>query len=325
MKVFVYEYCCCQPANAGTAALALRGEGFAMLSALMADLAPLPDVESVALLAEDFPRVGFPCQRVTPAAEKVTFRRLAAKADWTIVIAPESDGILEERRGWTTDAGGRLLGPSIEAVRLTADKYALNAVFWAHRVPTPLTWRPIGRDLLPAVIKPRFGAGSTSTYRVDSVEEVERIKEAEPDVDFIGQQWIDGIPASVAVLISPRSRVPLMPAEQTLSSDGRFHYLGGRVPLPAPLANRARRLALRAVKAVPGLFGYVGVDLVLGQKRGYVIEINPRLTTSYVGLRRMASVNLAAAMLRLAEGKLIRLKWNDGHVRWTADGGTFLG
>src|SRR5439155_20066372 len=130
----------------------------------------------------------------------------------------------------------------------------------------------------------------------------------------------DGIAASVAVLVGPRQRVALAPAEQTLSSDGRFHYLGGKAPLPAPLAERAQRLALRAVKAVPGLFGYVGVDLVMGQRRGYVIEINPRLTTSYVGLRRLARMNLGAAMLQVAEGKRVRLDWRDGTVRWTPDG-----
>jgi tyramine---L-glutamate ligase len=33
-----------------------------------------------------------------------------------------------------------------------------------------------------------------------------------------------------------------------------------------------------------------------------VIEVNPRLTTSYVGLRAAAKTNLAVAMIRVAEG-----------------------
>jgi predicted ATP-grasp superfamily ATP-dependent carboligase len=47
--------------------------------------------------------------------------------------------------------------------------------------------------------------------------------------------------------------------------------------------------------------GYLGVDLVLGPNASTdkVIEINPRLTTSYVGLRAAieSDKNLAAAML----------------------------
>ena len=52
--------------------------------------------------------------------------------------------------------------------------------------------------------------------------------------------------------------------------------------------------------------GYFGIDMVLGDdadgSRDAVIEVNPRFTTSYVGLRAAANVNLVAAMLHLADG-----------------------
>ena len=44
--------------------------------------------------------------------------------------------------------------------------------------------------------------------------------------------------------------------------------------MPPALAERAVRLAEHAVAAVPGLFGYVGVDLVLGDQADFVIEID---------------------------------------------------
>jgi predicted ATP-grasp superfamily ATP-dependent carboligase len=51
----------------------------------------------------------------------------------------------------------------------------------------------------------------------------------------------------------------------------------------------------------------VGVDLVLGRDpRGsedVVIEVNPRLTTSYVGLRAAARSNLAEAMWLISQGQ----------------------
>ena len=52
-------------------------------------------------------------------------------------------------------------------------------------------------------------------------------------------------------------------------------------------------LARAAVRAIAGLRGYVGVDLVLGEDAVRCIEINPRLTTSYIALRRVARLNLA--------------------------------
>jgi predicted ATP-grasp superfamily ATP-dependent carboligase len=106
-----------------------------------------------------------------------------------------------------------------------------------------------------------------------------------------------------------------------LSDDGRFHYLGGTLPLPSPLGMRAIKLGRRAVEAMPGLRGYVGVDLVLGDAADgsgdFAIEINPRLTTSYLGLRMLAQDNLAAAMLRVTLGHDIgKLRWRQEVIRF---------
>jgi hypothetical protein len=119
------------------------------------------------------------------------------------------------------------------------------------------------------------------------------------------------MPASVAMLCGPGDlRLALPPCRQRLSDDRRFAYLGGALPLAAEEALRARALAQRAAAALPGAFGYLGVDLVLGAPADgagdVVIEVNPRLTTSYVGLRAACQGNLAEAMLDVAEGRLPR-------------------
>ena len=73
---------------------------------------------------------------------------------------------------------------------------------------------------------------------------------------------------------------------------------------------------------MPGLQGYVGVDVVLGDdRRDWAIEINPRLTTSYVGLRALARFNLAEAMLAAVRGDpLPRLDWSPGPTEFTPHG-----
>src|SRR5207244_6536323 len=69
--------------------------------------------------------------------EERQFREMASQADITVVIAPEFDNILAHRCQWVEESGGRLLGPSPAAVRLTADKYGLSQFFHERRVPTP--------------------------------------------------------------------------------------------------------------------------------------------------------------------------------------------
>lgn len=123
--------------------------------------------------------------------------------------------------------------------------------------------------------------------------------------DLIVQPFVPGEPASVAFLVGPGRRLALPAVSQRLSDDGRFHYRGGRLPLTADSAERAASLAARAVDAVEGLRGYVGVDLVLGPTaaRDAVMEINPRMTTSYIGLRALcASTWRSAAVGRGGAG-----------------------
>jgi predicted ATP-grasp superfamily ATP-dependent carboligase len=141
---------------------------------------------------------------------------------------------------------------------------------------------------------------------------------------MIAQEFVPGFAASVAFLIGPKAITPLIPCAQHLSTDGRFQYLGGHLPIRPDLAERAIRIASAAVLCVPGLLGYVGVDVVLGDDgRDWAIEINPRLTTSYVGLRALAESNLAAAMLAVVRSEPFELHWRDVVIDFTPDGRTF--
>jgi hypothetical protein len=58
------------------------------------------------------------------------------------------------------------------------------------------------------------------------------------------------------------------------------------------------------VEAFAGLRGYVGVDLVLTEHRPYIVDVNPRVTTSFVGLNKVASYNVAEALINAVNGKL---------------------
>ncbi len=312
-----------------------------MLAAVTADFARLPQVKVVSVLAPSLSALpDTTCIRSTAGEEEATFRRLAAEADATLVIAPELDELLLHRCRWVTESGGRLLGPSLGAVRLTGDKWAL-AKHWRERgIPTPDTVliesshaRADARAPAlvdgSAVLKPRHGAGSLATFVVHGDRQYQDALAAAqvemPRADFLVQPLVAGRAASVAFLLGREMCLPLPPAWQILSSDGRLRYHGGELPIPQPWAGRAQRLAQRAINSVPGLFGYVGVDLILGEARDgsgdVAIEINPRLTTSYVGLRHLARFNLAAALLSVIRGEPIPLPaWSEGQVGFRSDG-----
>jgi predicted ATP-grasp superfamily ATP-dependent carboligase len=253
------------------------------------------------------------------------FDRSLREADACILIAPESEGILERLSRRVLDFGGKLFGPHPDAIRLTTDKLSLSRHWQQRGVPTPSTSLAVtGHYDFPAVLKPRDGAGSESTYLVENVAEyMDRLSRCSREM--IVQPLVAGEPASIAFLVGPHQTLPLCPARQRLSSDGLFQYVGGELPLPPQEAERAIHLGRAAIEAVPsGLFGYVGVDLILGEaedgSEDFAIEINPRLTTSYVGLRAATSDNIAEAMLRICAGfPVAELKWLPVTTEWGSD------
>ena len=99
MRIFVYEYTCGGPAKEVTCG-ALRSEGWAMLSALLADLERVPGVETVTVLPAGAAYVGKTVVENAHDDEETSFCRLARQADYTLVIAPEFRDILATRCRW---------------------------------------------------------------------------------------------------------------------------------------------------------------------------------------------------------------------------------
>jgi predicted ATP-grasp superfamily ATP-dependent carboligase len=336
MRVFISEHLSQTAGMRGPDSSCLAVEGWAMLSALVADFAVIANVQVRTLVADSWRSGPWPggveVHITQPGREDEQFEALARTADATLVIAPEFEGILARGCRVVDECGGRLLGPSSSAVECTADKLRTALMLAAAGVPTPPTvvLSDATDSLLPTwqfpwICKPRDGAGSQATFRIDDQGTLRhacrRAHEEGWQGEMIVQPHIRGLSASVACV----DGIPLPAAEQCLSSDGRFQYQGGRLPLRRELSMRAEALASRAVAAVPGLRGYVGVDLVLGDapdgSGDAVIEINPRLTTSYVGLRRLARFNLAEAILAAGlDRPLPAMVWHSSEIRFRADG-----
>ena len=315
LRVFVSEYVTGGAWPEGVPTGSLAREGAAMLQGVVADLAEVPGLELHTTWdrrlgpAKWGHRATRPvCSPLTvheansPEQEAELFAFWSGAANAVLVIAPELDGILTQRCRQVEQRGGQLLGPTAEAVELCADKWRLAQHLQSLGIPTiptevcdlalseGTTWE------WPRVIKPRFGAGSTSTFLLLNPAafcELQARRQEEPALaDAVVQPWCPGTAASIAVICEGFGGQchPLPLARQQLSTDGRFHYLGGELPLRSGLARRAQEVASAACRTIPGLRGFVGVDLLLDESTGTVtlVEINPRLTTSYLGYRQLA-------------------------------------
>lgn len=309
-----------------------------MVEAVLADFATC-DCSVVTTWDE---RLGPPpamADEVLPAAdpdqERELFSRLAAECDGTFLIAPESGGVLARRRRLVDELGGRPLGCSGEAIELCTDKLALSAFLERHGVATIATTSFQPDALLqafpfPVVVKPRDGAGCLDTFRVDGADSLCVARAAfsgsESSGRAIVQPFVPGQAFSVAAIVDVdgAQHVLFPPVLQELSVEGRFRYSGGSAParFDAVTMNRVRTLVDQVCAVLPGLAGYVGFDMILPETlpgTPLIVEINPRLTTSYLGYRALTRENLAERLL----GRSCRpadVCWEPRRVRFTPRG-----
>ena len=313
----------------------LLREGQAMAQAVAADVAAcegftvslLRDMRAASLVAFG----GELIEVDSLSAHNAALMEQANRADAVLMIAPETDGALLHAVRQVEAIGAKLISPSAAFIEIASDKERTAERLSVGGVATPAAARLEPHDPLPqqfdypAVIKPLDGAGSQDMHIVTGAHD------RPPAYAWPRrlERYVPGIAVSVALLgVAGGEPAPLPACRQRLTSDGRFGYLGGSTPLVDGLAERATQLAVRAVKAMPPLIGYAGVDLVLGSapdgRDDVVIEINPRLTTSYVGLRAACQGNLVQAMLGAAKGKAPLLEFDPRPLAYDADGAVYF-
>lgn len=229
-------------------------------------------------------------------------------ADHVFVIAPEIDNALVR----ITDRfrmPNQLIGPTAEVIRICSDKWNTFQFLTSKQIPTPPTRRCDDQAVgaidfdVPWIVKPINGAGSLGVEFYDASRRKDLKKHGirldnVPASEFIVQQYVSGLASSIAIWRFP-SQDLVFPAVEQVMESGTFKYVKSRGPLPEDMQKRARRLLELVVDNLPDFAGYLGVDLVLGSGSDpvdWVIEINPRFTTSFCETRKAVAKELQAQL-----------------------------
>lgn len=273
--------------------------------------------------------------------ESMAFDRLSNESDATLVIAPETDGVLLQRVQRVQRIGGRSLNCLPQAIELCGDKLSLAEHLSANAISTipsqvaNLDVEPWGWLTSSCVLKLRDGAGSALTFPIplgDNARWRQAVREflaSDAGDRAIIQPWVFGQALSVAALCHASGDIEVFPVARQHLQPESFQYHGGSIPASLPEnAIAAIQDLVRATCAVaPGLRGYVGFDLLLPDAdpaRPIIVEINPRLTTSFVGYQQLCDSNIAERMLSmlLSDGPqpLSPLGWKRGSIQFAADG-----
>jgi len=264
--------------------------------------------------------------------------------DAVFLISPECDGVLVSllKAIQTHDQSHiHCLNLDWQLTEIFADKRRTAAWLQQRGIPTIPT-RTIDdatveflRSATPCaldyrvVLKPRDGAGAESIQIVPLNREFETLPQQDSDNDrWLLQPLMPGLACSVGFIGGgPDEPTTILPAarQQIHSTDGRLTYHGGQVPCESAIADCIMPVAEQLAAAIGPFSGYVGADLLVdlsavekSPASVLVVEINPRLCTSYVGYRALTADNLAAWLLQQNHGRTIR--WTSQVVTFSASG-----
>lgn len=307
MQVFVFEYLSGGGLVDGDAAATevLMPQGQAMRDALVADLLASGDCDVTAATCGRAGPLPAGAAEATPHDGETApefAARLAAGHDLAWIVAPETGGCLAEFE--RAIGAPRWLGCDARSIAIASSKSATLRHLLAHGLPTPWTHAAGARRW---VVKPDDGAGSVATQV--------HANRLGAEADLAGRHargesaclepWVDGEALSLSLLCELGRAELLSVNRQKIVTlpDGSLRYDGVEVdvlPQGSPRWRGFATLASRVAAALPGLRGFVGIDVVSSERHGPVlIEINPRLTCAYVGLSARLQRNLSREVLAM--------------------------
>jgi predicted ATP-grasp superfamily ATP-dependent carboligase len=248
------------------------------------------------VLAESFRRCGYEVVQPQSGDFDREIRRLAPVCDVGLVIAP--DNLLPSFTE-TLEPLTHNIGCGTMSAAICANKRQSGIILARHGIAVP------GEVLTgKKVIKPVYGCGSSGV----------RFTDLPPGKNEIGQEYIEGEHLSVSLIGSrvvgnacmyysgDEPRVLSINRQNIeIDSEGNFRYLGGVTPVRHERSDEIVRTAVSALKIL-GCQGYTGVDVIVGD-RVYVVDVNPRITTSITGIAACMDEEIADLLVKASRGE----------------------
>ena len=311
MKILVFEFITGGGLSGVTLPSGLAHEGDLMIHALIRDLMHAGYRDLVTLRDKRLPAIKFPVQSL-PVSQSISedCRALMSSADAAFLIAPETDGVLLQLTRQAEDCGCHLMGCDSYCVSLTTGKRLCCEHLRGHGIAVPDSYPVDDIHIIPdrpLVLKPDDGVGGEACYLFDDMASLRRWLDRQDDCrNWLIQPYIPGEAASLNLFCHDKGVLVLAVNQQQFEfREGKGVFSGVVVNEFAGRRDEFGNLARKIADAVPGLRGFVGVDLILTDTGPVVVEINPRLTTSYAGLHQSLGYNPVELLFQSQESGII--------------------
>jgi predicted ATP-grasp superfamily ATP-dependent carboligase len=311
VKILVFEYITGGGFNKQELSDSLVREGSLMRNALLDNLIRLNQTRSDGLevtvtldwrLNELTSMVGINVVTIGPEHDvEEEFARLVKQCDLVWPIAPEFDGILQALCQTVESLGKILLTSPATAVAVAGNKLKTYELLNQHHIAAVPT-RMFKEGYLPGewMVKPVDGVGCEDSYVLTNRQDFER--KAVRKGQYIIQPHLQGAKISLSCLFKQGSGWLVCANLQNFEFINRQYHLTDIVVNHHSDLGLYQQLIDKIAQAFPELWGYVGIDLIVND-RVWVLEINPRLTTSFAGIQGALGINIAEAVLQLLHGE----------------------
>lgn len=314
MKIVVYEHFTSGALKGQTLPVELAAEGDAMLRAIVEDM--LANTAFKPIILRDNRLAHLPGAQNMTIANSEQYQQIwqqcISNETLFLLIAPETDGVLQQLTEAVLEAGNTLLGSSPEAIAICSDKLRCSQFLQQHNLPTIETqsaeeWLNQPLFTAPIVCKPNDGAGCVETYYFAEASDAKAFLQKMPEskrCQQIVQPFYDAQAMSLSLFIDQSVQI-LSLNQQLINIDRQFSYQGSQVgvPYPAGFSHEQAQILVDQLRLVmPGLSGFVGVDILIDKQQALIIDINPRLTSSFNQLQQTGQS--PAALLYQALGTI---------------------
>lgn len=319
MTLFIYEHLTSGALSGEPYSASLMHEGDAMLQAITSDLVALG--YNIALMRDArldndaFNQDQVKQFEVNSFDEyQIVWQQAVNTYQQFLIIAPETDGILASLIETLEQHDKTVLGSDAATIRLCSDKLATYQHLQQHGLSTPATqlateW--LTSDPQPDafwIIKPRDGAGCENTYLLDTSQAqamlAQMIKQRHQA--SLVQSYIKGQNLSLSLFVDEGGIELLSVNIQHIDVADQQLTLHHCEPMRLDQLDDKQALTLaQSIHAtMPALWGFVGIDLIKTSDTIWIIEINPRLTSSYADTAMRQKQNPANRLHQSLQHKL---------------------
>ncbi|WP_047537210.1 ATP-grasp domain-containing protein [Methylotenera versatilis] len=305
-KIFVCEFVTAGGFNHADLPAGLIAEATLMRNALLYDLSSLPYTISTAVDARlEPPEHCHTCVAIDVNEDAWDIWKSQIQlADAVWIIAPETDGLLRKLTELAVQEGKLVLGCGVDAIHITSEKLATYFMLQQTGIRTIPTytiknWPKTAGQWLA---KPNNGAGCDETVLFDDPDDLLHwMKQNNKTESHVIQPYQQGVPASIScVMQQGRAQVLSCNTQMISIESNQLSYAGSEVNGMRDFWHEFELFAQKIAAICTDLNGYVGIDVIVDTQNDNqitVVEINPRLTTSYAGLAEATGENPAELIM----------------------------